>query len=380
MSFLSVKNSYRGFDIRKYLASVDRRRVESVLGRERLTELDFLALLSDAALDYLELMARRAFELTRRCFGNAVVLFTPMYVSNYCDNTCAYCSFAQTNRIGRRQLSIEEVRLDGEEIGRSGMRHVLLLSGESRRTASVEYLGECIGVLKEYFSSIAVEVYPLTESEYGLLRGAGADSLTIYQEVYDEEVYRRMHQGGPKSDYAFRIEAPERACRRDMHAVTIGALLGLQDHRTESFFTALHLKYLQDTFPAVDVGVSLPRIRPLVKGFTIEHPVDERRLVQLLVAFRLFAPTAGITLSTREEARLRDGLVPLGVTKMSAGVSTAVGGHSGSATTGQFEIADRRTVGEIQQRLLSLGFQPVMHDWNHLLSAERKSKGTSIHV
>lgn len=371
MSFLSLKRSYRDFDFEGFLAAVDRRKVESVLGRERLTERDFLVLLSDAALDYLEVMAQRASNLTRRSFGNAVVLFTPMYVSNHCDNTCVYCSFARNNRIARRQLSVDEIRKEAENIRETGMRHILLLTGESRLKAGVEYLKACIDILKEYFSSIAVEVYPLTEREYGLVNDAGADSLTIYQEVYDEDVYRRLHGGGPKSDYEFRIGAPERACGQAMHAVTIGALLGLQDFRIESFYTALHLKYLQDTWPAVEVGVSLPRIRPLVKGFTVEHPVEDRRLVQLLTAFRLFAPTAGITLSTREDARLRDRLVPLGVTKMSAGVSTAVGGHSGTPTAAQFEIADRRTVGQIRQRLLSLGFQPVMHDWSHLLAAGR---------
>lgn len=369
MSFISFKDSYRDFNFQGFLDSVDRRKVESILCKDSLAELDFIALLSDAASQYIEPMAQKAFELTRRHFGNVVFLFTPMYLSNFCDNCCKYCSFARHNPISRKQLSMEEVRREAEKISDTGIRHILLLTGESRRNATIDYLKESIGIIKKYFPSIGIEVYPLTQSEYGLLISLGIDSLTIYQEVYDQNIYHRLHEGGPKEDYEFRLEAPDRACRQNIHAVTIGALFGLNDFRIESFFTALHLKYLQDTFPAIEFAVSLPRIRPFVNGYRIEHPVNDREFVRLLLAFRLFAPTVGITISTREKPQLRDAIVPLGVTKMSGGVSTAVGGHSEESSTTQFEIADTRTVDEIKTSLLRLGYQPVMHDWNYQLQA-----------
>lgn len=340
------------------------RDVESALAKNRLSTEDFFALISPEAEPYLEELAQRAHLSTVRHFGRAVFLFTPLYVSNYCENTCRYCSFARQFKIQRRHLGHDEIREEAEMIAATGMRHILLLTGESRRKVSLEYLKETVSILSENFASIGIEVYPMSEDEYGELIDAGVDSLTVYQEVYQQDVYAELHKGGPKEDYRFRLDAPERACRRGIHAVTIGSLLGLNDFRVEAFFTARHLQYLLDRYPGTELSVSLPRMRPLVSDFEIRSPVNDRLFVQLLAAFRLVFPTVGITVSTRESAEFRNNILPIGVTKMSAGVSTAVGGHSGCGSTTQFEIADSRSLSQMKDDLLNRGYQPVMHDWN----------------
>jgi 2-iminoacetate synthase len=364
MSFYQALEKYREFNFDGYVSSITPRKIESLLAKDALAELDFLALLSDAAAPYLEPMAQKADRITRRHFGNAITLFTPLYISNYCDNVCAYCSFARQHRIARRHLSTLEIRDEARLIAGSGIRHLLVLTGESRSRASVEYLAESLRGIRESFSSIGIEVYPLTEEEYGRCIDEGADGLTIFQETYDEAAYHRYHRGGPKDDYRFRLEAPDRACGRGMRTISVGALLGLERPIRESFFTGLHARYLQNAYPQAEVSISLPRIRPLAGRFTPPYIVGDERFVQTIVATRLFLHTVGITISTRESRRLRDALLPLGVTKMSAGVSTAVGGHSDRPSTTQFEIADDRSVETMKSDLLSLGYQPVMQDWN----------------
>lgn len=367
MSFINNKDSYRNFDFTDFLNSVDKQKVESILSSDRLTELDFLALLSDAASQYLEPIAQMSHEYTRRYFGNVIILFTPMYISNFCDNNCKYCSFARNNQISRKQMTTEEIKKEAQRISDTGMRHILVLTGESRSHATIDYLQKSILTIREHFPSIGIEIYPLTEVEYNELINLGVDSLTIYQEVYNEHIYHKLHIYGPKDDYEFRLEAPERACEQKIHGVTIGPLLGLNDFRIESFFAALHLKYLQDNYPGMEVSISLPRIRPFVDSFSSDYMVNDRQFVQLLLAFRLFSPSAGITISTRESRAFRDNIVGLGVTKMSAGVSTAVDGHSDDPSTTQFEIADTRSVDEMKKDLLKMGYQPVMHDWSYQL-------------
>jgi 2-iminoacetate synthase len=364
MSFYSAVQQYKDFKFSEFCASITPDRIAAILSRDKLTERDYLALLCDAAVPFLEPMAQKAGALTRRHFGSAVVIFTPLYISNYCDNACPYCSFGRQQTIGRRHLSPQEIRAEAERISASGIRHVLMLTGEARGKASPAYCEEAVRILRGCFSSVAIEVYPLTEDEYHDLIACGADGLTIYQETYDEERYAALHPGGPKKDYGFRLEAPERACRQGMRTVTVGALFGLADPVRDAFFAGLHAAYLQRTFPDVEVSLSFPRLRPLVADFKQEFPVNDRRLVQMIAAARLFLPAAGITLSTREDADFRNAAVPLGVTRMSAGVSTAVGGRSSPDSTPQFEIADTRTVDQVKGDLARIGFQPVMHDWN----------------
>jgi 2-iminoacetate synthase len=364
MSFLSAIDHYAGFDFQGFLAAITHDRVASLLTRDRLTEQDYLALLSPAAASFLEPMAQKAAALTRRHFGNVVFVFTPLYLSNYCDNVCAYCSFSRQQPIRRRHLEIDEIKKEAERIATMGIRHLLALTGESRRYAPPSYLEAALAVLRERFSSIALEVYPLTEEEYARCIAAGADGLTIYQETYDQERYRSLHHGGPKSDFAFRLHAPERACGSGIRTVTVGALLGLADPLSDAFFAGLHAAWLQDRFPSVEVALAFPRMRPLVAEFKQAAEVSDRQLVQMILAARLFLPRAGITVSTRESAILRNNLLPLGVTRMSAGVSTSVGGHTSLDETPQFEIADTRSVEELRRDLEERGFQAVMHDWN----------------
>ncbi len=364
MSFYEIIERYRSFDFAAYCSLVTEQKIAAILERDRLTELEYLALLSDAAQPHIEVMAQKASLLTRRHFGNAIFIFTPFYISNYCDSVCPYCSFSRRQPIERQHLSIDEVRTEAKRISEKGIRHILALTGESRRKATPAYCAAAVAAMRDSFSSIGVEIYPMTEEEYGELIERGVDGLTIFQETYNEEWYHTLHQGGPKDNYRFRLDAPERAARQGIRAISVGALLGLHDPRIDSFFAGLHAAWLQRTFPSIEVSLSVPRLRPLIAEFTPAYDVGNRRLAQTIIAARLFLPSAGITLSTRENAVFRNAAVRFGVTRMSAGVSTAVPGRTGADATPQFEIADERSVGEVKKDLLRLGFQPVMHDWN----------------
>jgi 2-iminoacetate synthase len=364
MSFLPLIDKYKNFDFTAYCNSVTKDKVKSVLAKQFLSEMDYLALLSDSASELLEDMAQRAHTLTQQHFGNVIFLFTPLYISNVCDNVCAYCSFAKQHHIHRRHLNFEEIRQEAENIAKKGIRHILVLTGESRRAVSIEYLEKAISIIKEYFSTVAIEIYALDENEYKTLVNAGVDGLTIYQETYNRDTYKILHTGGPKADYEFRLDAPDRACKSGVRAVTVGALFGLHEWRSEAFFTGLHAAHLQNRYTSAEVSVSFPRIRPLAGEFTTEHVLGDRQFVQLMTALRIYMPSAGITVSTRESESFRNSILPLGPTKMSAGVSTAVGGHSEDPSTSQFEISDTRSVEQMKADLVKRGFQPVMHDWN----------------
>jgi 2-iminoacetate synthase len=370
MRFYDTYTQWRDNDLTGYVQSVTERDVRRVLNKRTLTAGDFLCLLSPAAEAHLEAMAQTAHRLTIAQFGRTMVLFTPLYLSNYCTNGCLYCSFNHKNRIDRRQLTLDEVEAEARAISASGLKHILILTGDAPAIASVEYIADCCRVLDRYFTAIGIEIYALTEEEYRLLIAAGADSLTIYQETYDEALYADLHPKGPKRDYRFRLDAPERACRAAMRGVNVGALLGLDDWRKDAFFTGLHAHYLQDRYPQTEISVSLPRIRPHVGGFQPAYGVADRHLVQIMTALRIFMPRTGIAISTRESARFRDRLLPLGVTRMSAGSCTAVGGHTETNAekgTGQFEISDERSVPQMVAMLQRAGWQPVYKDWQSLL-------------
>jgi len=370
MSFVNILNKYDGFDIDAYCASVTLRQVERAVNKNRLDEYDYLALLSPAAQNCLEEMAAKAQELTKNHFGNVIFLFTPLYISNICDNLCPYCTFAHQNKITRLHLGIDEIRHEAEKISDTGLRHILMLTGESRKGASPQYLKESASVLKKYFSAIAIEVYPLEENEYASLVEAGVDGLTIYQETYNRQLYESLHKGGPKEDFEFRLLAPERACRAGVRAVTVGPLLGLENPLKEVFLSGLHAHYLQTSFPSAEVSASFPRLRPQVGIFEPKVIVNDKQFVQFMTAFKIFMPHAGFTVSTRESSSFRDSILPLGVTKMSAGVSTSVGTYSEKASEPQFEISDSRTVLQMCDSLKERGFAPIMHDWNFALTRE----------
>jgi 2-iminoacetate synthase len=366
MSYYDIYKRHAGLDTGSAFRSVTNADIMTALSGDDITAEEFLRLLSRAASVYLEEMARKAYGITRRYFGKTVQLYTPMYVSNYCDNQCVYCGFNAENDIPRRKLSLEEVEKEAKHIASTGLKHVLLLTGGSREKSPVSYIKDCVGILNKYFSSISIEVYALTEEEYRELIAAGVDGLTIYQEVYDEKIYGQMHPAGPKSDYLFRLEAPERAASAGMRVVNIGVLLGLAPWRKEVFMMGLHAKYLQDMFPAAEIGVSLPRLRPHSGKFEPACKVSDAEMAQMIIALRLFLPRLGITISTREAPALRENLIPLGVTRMSAGSTTAVGGHTlphEGIESVQFEIDDKRDVEEVKRMLRTKGYQPVLKDW-----------------
>ncbi|MHB1044048.1 MAG: radical SAM protein, partial [Eubacteriales bacterium] len=262
MSFFDVYREYKDFDFAGFFAGQTGADIALAAERGRLRPLDYLALLSPAAEKQLEEMARQAHRLTVRHFGRTILLYTPMYLSNYCVNKCVYCGFRSGNELERKKLTPAEVEAEAALIAATGLKHILILTGESRKESPVAYIKECVQVLKKYFTAISIEIYPLQEEEYAELAEAGVDGLTMYQEVYDEEVYAEMHPAGPKRDYRYRLEAPERACRAGIRSVNVGALLGLEVWRKEAFFTGLHAEYLQNKFPDVEISISPPRMRP----------------------------------------------------------------------------------------------------------------------
>ena len=324
-------------------------------------------LLSPWAESCLERMAERSHDITMRHFGKTIQLYAPLYLSNYCDNQCLYCGFNAKNDIERKKLTLDEVVKEAEHIAATGIRHILILTGESRAHTPLSYIRDCVKALTGYFDSIAVEIYPLAGHEYAELVAEGVDGLTLYQELYDEELYKKMHPAGPKSDYRSRLDAPERGAKSGMRSVSIGVLLGLADWRREAFFMGLHARYLQNKFPDVDIGISVPRIRPQVSDFKPAFGVSDMNIVQLITAMRIFFPRASISVSTREYPAFRENLIPLGVTRMSAGSVTSVGGYAigeqRASQTEQFEIMDHRSVKEVCSMLEKRGYQPVFKDW-----------------
>ncbi len=353
MSFYNIYSQYKDFD---WSAPTEYKRL--------------VELLSPAAEAHLEEMAAIAHRTTLKYFGKTIQLYTPMYLSNYCENQCVYCGFNAKNNIARRRLNIEEVEKEARSIASTGLKHILILTGESRVMSPLSYIKDCASTLKKYFSSISIEIYPLEENEYKELVSAGVDGLTIYQEVYDETIYSLMHPAGPKKDYRFRLDAPERGARAGMRSVNIGALLGLNDWRKEVFLLVLHAKYLEDKFPDTEIGVSIPRMRPHAGDFKVPFEVSDKNMVQIILAIRLFLPRAGISVSTRENPDFRENLIPLGITRMSAGSTTRVGGHTITAEehedSAQFNISDRRSVAQIKALLEQKGYQPVLKDWMQL--------------
>ncbi len=366
-SFFDELARFDNFDFPAFMKNVRRKDVEAVLLKESLDELDFLSLRSPNALGYIEQLAQKAHDSTLANFGRVISLYAPLYISNYCDNDCLYCGFKHSNAIQRRKLSVNEAGREAQEIARGGIRHILLLTGESKDVSPVSYIKECIQEVSRYFTFIGIEIYPLTEDEYTLLISAGTDGLTIYQETYDRGLYGTLHTRGPKSDYRFRLDAPQRAAEARMRRVNIGALLGLGEFQKDVFFAGLHGRWLQNNYPEIELGVSFPRIQPHAGGFVCAHPLTDPELVQSMIAMRLFLPHAGISISTRENSALRRNLIGLGVTHMSAGSRTQVGGYALAASgEGQFEIADTSSVDEVKEMIAQKGYQPVCKDWQAL--------------
>lgn len=352
--------------------------VRAIVRKPRLDAADFAALLAPAARDGLEATARRASAETLRHFGRARQLFAPLYLGNYCINRCVYCGFHAGSAIPRKALGREEIDAEARALAATGLRRVLALTGDAPKRTGAVYIASAVRILAGHFSSVGIEVQALAAEEYAEVARAGADSMTMFQETYDPQLYALLHLAGPKRDFAFRLDAPRRAAEAGMRGITLGVLLGLGDWRFDMYMLGIHGQWLQRRYPHIELSFSLPRIRPRAEGETsadvgteqgrnIFEPllVDDRAFVQALTALRCFLPHAGITLSTRERAFLRDRLLPLGVTKISAGVSTSVGGYDRHEEKDavQFVIDDGRSVAEMALDLERMGFQPVFADW-----------------
>ncbi len=352
--------------LRRLPAGCTAREVERALAAAgRLDIRDLAALLSPAADPFLPEMARRSAALTEQRFGRTVQIYAPLYIHNFCVNRCAYCGFSAANRVERRLLSPAEVAAEAEVLRARGIRHLLLVAGEAPARMDADRLAAVVRLLRPRFASISIEVQPLAEEEYRRLFAAGVTGVTIYQETYDPEVYARVHEAGAKRDYAGRLAVPSRAAAAGMREVGIGALLGLADWRAEGMALGAHLAFLRKRFWRTSFTVSFPRLRPAAGGFAPLSPVGERDLAHLIFALRLFDPDVGLVLSTREEARFRDGMIGLGPTRYSAGSCTAPGGYGRPADAGeQFAIGDQRSVDEVCRAILDRGFDPVRKDWD----------------
>lgn len=345
------------YDYEQYTA----KDVERVLAKEKITLEDYGVLLSPAALPYLEQMAAKGQYETRRNFGNAVNLFTPLYIANYCENNCVYCGYNCKNQIHRARLTMEEIEKELQNIASTGLQEILLLTGESRHMSDVSYIGEAVKLATKYFTTVAIEIYPLNTEEYAYLRQCGADFVCVYQETYNTEKYEQVHLSGHKRVFPYRFNAQERALRAGMRGVAFGALLGLDDFRKDAYATGLHAYFVQQKYPHAEISFSTPRLRPFINNAE-ENPKDvhEPQLLQVMLSYRLLMPYAGITISTRERAGFRDHVIALCATKISAGVKVSVGGHDEEKKGDeQFEISDPRNVEQVHQAIIEHGMQPV---------------------
>jgi 2-iminoacetate synthase len=374
--------------------------VRESLAKSKLSLADFATLISPAATEFLEHMGRRSHAMTKQRFGKVIRLFAPLYLSNECVNNCSYCGFSRDNPILRVTLSLDEVRQEARELKKQGFRNILLVAGEHPKFVSNNYLRDCVAALHADWPGISLEVGPMEIEDYRPLVAAGADGLVVYQETYDRKIYADMHTAGPKRNFDWRLETPERAYAAGFRRLGISPLYGLADWRYEAICAAAHADYLLRNCWKAALTISTVRLRPCAGEFQPLTHISDRELAQLVCALRIMFPDVGIVLSTRESAKLRDGLVPLGVTLMSAGSHTEPGGYTGAGkeklhqtvrgrivelasgasewapqpnratnATGQFNIADERSAGEVAELIRKLGYEPVWKDWDAALTA-----------
>jgi len=339
--------------------------VEKALSASHRTLEDFKALISPAAASYLEEMAQLSRQITQKRFGKTVQLFVPMYLSNECHNICTYCGFSFDNKIKRKTLTKAEILEEITEIKKNGFDHILLVTGEANHTVHVDYFLKAMEVIKPHFSNISIEVQPLDEDEYRELQQAGLNTVLVYQETYHKEKYKDYHPKGKKSNFDYRLETPDRIGKAGMHKIGLGALLGLEDWRTDSFFCAMHLQYLEQTYWQTKYSISFPRIRPAEGVVPAEQSITDKELVQLICAYRLFNEDVELSISTREHERFRNNIFKLGITSMSAGSKTNPGGYSvEQESLEQFEISDERNAKQMAELISNSSYEPVWKDWD----------------
>ncbi|PST83057.1 2-iminoacetate synthase ThiH [Pedobacter yulinensis] len=368
--FTALFDSYNWEEVKVSILGKTANDVERALARSKRSLEDFKALISPAAAPYLEEMARQSQELTRQRFGRTIQMYVPLYLSNACQNICTYCAFSLDNKIPRKTLDAAGILAEAAVIRQMGYEHVLLVTGEANLTVGVDYLQRALRLLKPHFSQLSMEVQPLDQSDYEVLIPEGLHAVLVYQETYHRDNYRKHHPKGKKSNFNYRLETPDRLGKANVHRIGLGTLIGLEDWRTDCFFTALHLRYLEKTYWQTRFSVSFPRLRPIeLEGqpspLTFDTHMSDRELVQLICAWRLFSSELEISLSTREEQRFRDHVIGLGVTSISAGSRTSPGGYTAPAQElGQFEISDERSPAEIAEMIRKRGYEPVWKDWD----------------
>lgn len=361
---LRVLNERQNVDFDKFSAFD----VQKALDKDNLNLIDLQALLSPVATNFLEEMVAKAKATKERYFGKNIYLFTPQYIANHCDNNCVYCGFKVGNDIKRAQLDENDIIKELENIAKTGLKEILILTGESQTKTPLNYIANACRLAKKYFDIVGVEIYPLNSDEYAILHDNGVDFVTVFQETYNPIKYGKIHLYGNKRVFPYRFNAQERALIGGMRGVAFAALLGIDEWRKDAMSTALHASLIQAKYPHAEISISVPRLRPIINNNKINpRDVTERALLQVIAAYRLFLPYANITLSSRESAYFRDHAIALGVTKVSAGVSVAIGAHGGkddeSKGDGQFEISDNRDVNQMKIAIKNAGLTPVMSDY-----------------
>ena len=339
--------------------------VAAVLRKTKIELDDFKVLISPAAKPFLEEMAQRSHALTKKRFGNTIQMYIPMYLSNECQNICTYCGFSMTNKIRRKTLSDEEILKEVAHIKKLGYDHILLVTGEANRTVGVSYLKHAIELIRSQFSNITIEVQPMDQEEYEELIEAGLYAVLVYQETYHEATYKTHHPKGKKSNFHYRLDTPDRLGKAGIHKIGVGALFGLEDWRVDSFYTALHLKYLQKTYWKTKYSISFPRLRPHQGDVQPKVEMTDSDLVQLICAYRLLDEDVELSMSTRENEIFRNNIIKLGITSISAESKTNPGGYAVEPQSlEQFEISDERSTHEIKEMIQNQGYEVVWKDWD----------------
>ena len=363
-TFQELFDTYSWDDVKRSIYAKTEYDVKQALSKTKRDLEDFKALISPAAESYLEQMAQMSHQLTQKRFGKTVQMYIPMYLSNECQNICTYCGFSMTNKIPRKTLSDAEIIKEVEHIKALGYDHILLVTGEANRTVGVNYLENAIKVVRPHFSQISIEVQPLEQEEYERLIKAGVHTVLVYQETYHKEDYKLHHPKGKKSNFNYRLDTPDRLGKSGIYKIGLGALLGLEDWRTDSFFTALHLNYLEKKYWQTRYSLSFPRLRPNAGGLEPKVEVKDKDLVQLICAYRLMNEELELSISTRESEKFRNNIVKLGATTFSAESKTNPGGYVVEPQSlEQFEISDERSTQVIDDMIKSQGYEPVYKDW-----------------
>ena len=358
-------DKYNWVEVSDFIYSRTENDVRLALGKEKRTLNDFAALISPAAKGFLEKMALKSKRLTEERFGKTISLFAPFYLSNKCQNICTYCGFSLNNKIRRKTLSDSEIRKECEAIKSLGFEHVLLVTGEANKTVGMDYFLNALKIIRPYFANVSMEVQPLDEEEYVRLKDAGVHSILVYQETYNKEAYKEFHPKGKKSNFEYRLATPDRIGNAKMHKIGIGALMGLSDWRVDTFFTALHLEYLERKYWESKYAISFPRLRPFSGGKVDSKLMSERDLTQVICAYRLLNQELELSLSTRESEKFRDHIIHLGITTMSAGSKTNPGGYAVEPLSlEQFEIDDVRSPQAIEKVIKKQGKEAVWKDWD----------------